>query len=83
MNETSVICETIEHDPVNHPAHYTSGKIECIDAMKEVLGSEVVKGFCLGNTFKYLWRRKDKGAEEQDVEKALWYFDRYKKEVSE
>lgn len=25
--------EAVKPDPVNHPAHYTSGGIECIDAM--------------------------------------------------
>ena len=28
-----------EHDPVNHPSHYTSGDIECIDAIRAALGS--------------------------------------------
>lgn len=26
------------HDPVNHPAHYTTGDIECIDAIMAALG---------------------------------------------
>ena len=64
-------------DPVNHPAHYTSGKVECIDAMEALYGVEAVKAFCVCNMFKYLWRRKDKDNEEQDIHKALWYFDRY------
>lgn len=64
-------------DPVNHPSHYTQGKVECIDAMEEALGTEVVKGFCLGNCFKYLWRHCDKNGQE-DIDKAVWYFDHYK-----
>ena len=70
------ICD--EYDMVNHPAHYTQGKVECIDAMEMALGTEAVKGYCLGAVFKYLWRRKDKGNEEQDIQKSLWYFDYYK-----
>lgn len=66
-----------EDDPVNHPSHYTQGKVECIDAMEEALGTEVVKGFCLGNTYKYLWRHADKNGDE-DIKKAVWYFSRYK-----
>lgn len=65
-------------DPVSHPSHYTQGKVECIDAMEQVFGTEAVKAFCLCNTFKYLFRRKDKENEEQDTAKALWYFDRFK-----
>lgn len=68
---------TAENDPVNHPSHYTQGKVECIDAMEQALGTEVVKGFCLGNTYKYLWRHADKNGDE-DIEKAVWYFSRYK-----
>ena len=69
-------CKTAD-DPVNHPSHYTQGKVECIDAMEEALGTEVVKGFCLGNTYKYLWRHADKNGDE-DIKKAVWYFSRYK-----
>ena len=64
-------------DPVNHPSHYTQGKVECIDAMEQVFGREAVMHYCLGATFKYLWRRKLKENEEQDIQKSLWYFDRF------
>lgn len=63
------------HDNVNHPKHYT-GEIECIDAMLQTQGIDVVKGFCIGNAFKYLWRRKDKNGDE-DIKKALWYLNKY------
>lgn len=65
-------------DPVNHPSHYTQGKVECIDAMEQVFGVEAVKNYCLLAAFKYAWRRKDKDNEEQDTQKMFWYFDRYK-----
>lgn len=81
MNKVEYIEEQLKtacSDPVNHPSHYTSGKVECIDAMEEALGTEVVKGFCLGNCFKYLWRHEDKNGQE-DIQKAVWYFSRYKK----
>ena len=32
-------------DHVNRPAHYTSGGIECIDAMQAAFGVEAVKDF--------------------------------------
>ena len=60
-------------DPVACPAHYTSGEIECIDAMREAFGDEALKAFCKLNAFKYLWRSGKKGSEKEDIEKAIWY----------
>lgn len=57
-----------EHDPVNHPKHYTShpSGIECITVTKHM-------GFCLGNAIKYIWRADLKGDAVEDLEKAEWY----------
>lgn len=64
-------------DQVNHTAHY-AGKYECIDVMLDTMGPEDVKGFCLCNAFKYLWRCKKKHeTPEEDVEKAVWYLHKY------
>lgn len=64
------------NDQVNHPSHYTSGGIECIDAIEsatcELSGIEAV---CTGNAIKYLWRWKQKGGK-QDFAKARWYIER-------
>lgn len=63
-------------DNVNKPKHYTYGKYECIDVIKEITkdltGEEA---FCIGNAIKYLWRWKHKNGIE-DVKKARWYLDR-------
>ncbi|RHT67518.1 DUF3310 domain-containing protein, partial [Butyricicoccus sp. AM28-25] len=67
--------EAVKPDPVNHPAHYTSGGIECIDAMQAAFGAEVVKDFCLCNAFKYLWRHRSKNGVE-DLKKCRWYLNR-------
>lgn len=62
---------------IDHPAHY-AGKNECIDVMLDTMGPEDVKGFCLCNAFKYLWRCKKKHeTPEEDVEKAVWYLRKY------
>jgi hypothetical protein len=62
---------------VDHPTHY-AGKFECIDVMLDTMGPEDVKGFCLCNAFKYLWRCKKKHeTPEEDVEKAVWYLQKY------
>lgn len=69
------------YDSVNNPEHYTSGKVECIDAMIEVFGIEAVKSFCLCNAFKYHWRHDMKNGQE-DIEKATWYMDKYRELVN-
>lgn len=58
------------NDPVNHPAHYTTGKIEVIDFIDD---KEL--GFCLGNAVKYIARagKKDPAKTVEDLEKAVWY----------
>ena len=64
-----------QHDPVNHPSHYTEGDIECIDAIESALGVEGFRGYCIGNAIKYLWRYNKKHGLE-DLEKSEWYIKR-------
>ena len=58
-------------DPVNHPAHYTSGGIEVIDFI-------AAKGlnYNLGNVVKYVSRCGKKADALEDLKKAAWYLDR-------
>ena len=51
-----------KHDPVNHPAHYTDGKIEVIDFIEDK-----GFGFNLGNAVKYISR-----AGKKDPSKRIW-----------
>lgn len=60
-------------DAVNKPEHYSNGDIECRDAMIAAFGEEDYEVFCRLNAFKYLWRCKYKGTQEQDLRKATWY----------
>lgn len=64
----------VTSDPVNHPSHYTDGKIEVIDFIEDKN-----LGFHLGNSVKYISRagKKDSQKEIQDLEKAKWYLERY------
>jgi len=62
------------HDPIN-PSHYTTGGIECIDAMEASMSKEAFKGFLKGNCQKYLWRYELKNGSE-DLKKAQWYLER-------
>lgn len=63
--------EEVVADPVNHPAHYTYGGIEVIDAI-EAWGL----GFAAGNVIKYIARAAHKGREVEDLKKAKWYLER-------
>lgn len=60
-------------DAVNHPQHYTSGKIEVIEFIED---QEL--GFHLGNALKYICRAglKDHSKYVEDLEKAIWYIRR-------
>ena len=63
----------MKHDIVNHPAHYTDGKIEVIDFIED-------KDFNYnrGNAIKYISRagKKNPDKEVEDLRKALWYIER-------
>ena len=60
-------------DVVNHPAHYTAGGVECIDAIAAATtGLEGIEAACTANAIKYLWRWKRKNGQE-DLRKARWY----------
>ena len=66
-------------DMINHPQHYTLGKIEVIDFIED-------KGlnFNLGNVVKYVARaghKKSSGKSQEDkaledLQKAQWYLNR-------
>lgn len=58
-------------DKVNHPAHYTLGGIEVIDAIEAWR-----LGFHLGNAVKYIARADHKENRLEDLRKARWYLDR-------
>lgn len=62
------------NDVVNHPAHYTDGKFETIEAIESWQ-----PGYHLGNAVKYISRagKKSKDTELEDLRKARWYIKRY------
>ena len=70
-------------DMVNHPAQYTQGGVECIDALKAATVSKTgIEAICTANAIKYLWRYEEKNGIE-DVKKARWYIDRLIRELEE
>ena len=62
-----------KNDPVNFPAHYNTGDIECIDAIEASMSVEEFKGYLKGNAMKYLWRYRYKDKPAQDLAKSSWY----------
>lgn len=56
-------------DNVNHPAHYTQGKIEVADFI-----ADQKMNYFEGNIIKYVSRYKVKNGVE-DLKKARWYLD--------
>jgi len=68
--------DAMEPDPVNHPQHYTTGKVECIEAIESA--TEGLAGFdayLTGNILKYMWRWSHKNGVE-DLKKAKWYIEK-------
>lgn len=69
-------------DPVNLPAHYRTGNIECIDYIKDMMSPEAYRGYLLGNVTKYLHRYRFKGKPQEDLKKAMWYLNQLQQEVN-
>ena len=64
-----------KEDVVNHPGHYTSGKYEVIEVIKDKMTASQFTGFLIGNIMKYIMRAPLKGNALQDCKKAKWYLD--------
>lgn len=62
----------IHPDAVNHPPHYTQGRIECIDYLRDKLTQDEFRGYCKGNVIKYVTRERLKNGDE-DLKKAMVY----------
>ena len=63
-------------DKINHPQHYTNGKVECIDAIESATADlKGIEAVCVANVIKYVWRFKLKNGTE-DLMKAKWYLER-------
>ena len=76
-NDSEAKKEKVE-DMVNHPSHYTSGGVECIDAITSALSSyeDSVDSWLVGQVIKYLWRAPLKGKYDEDIKKAQFYLNR-------
>lgn len=66
--------DEVINDSVNHPAHYTFGAIEVINAIEDWK-----LPYHLGNAVKYIARagHKNPAKTTEDLRKAVWYLNRY------
>ena len=87
------IIEDLKPDMVNHPSHYTFGKVECIDALESMAAGYNVydgskEGTCVFGSLawqivKYIWRAPLKGKMHEDLMKAKFYLERLIAKVEE
>lgn len=63
----NLVEEFAANKKMSHYQNHPSG-IECIDIVKH-------ENFTIGNALKYIWRRKDKGQEIEDLQKAIYYIE--------
>ena len=61
-----------DSDVINWPKHYNTGKIQPIDAIEDWQ-----LDFRLANAVKYIARHQHKENPKKDLEKAVWYIQRY------
>lgn len=63
---------------VTHPAHYTCGKVECIDALEAMASGykDPIQASLAWQVIKYVWRSPLKHNQLEDLQKAKFYLDR-------
>ena len=66
------LSEEDEEDFINWPKHYNTCKIQPIDV---IVAWKL--DFRLANSVKYIQRHEHKGSAKKDLEKAIWYIQRY------
>lgn len=65
-------------DNVNHPQHYTQGKVEVIDVIEDLLKDvdDSKIAYSLGQVLRYILRSPYKNNFYEDLNKAEWYLSR-------
>jgi len=67
-----------KNDGVNHPSHYTSGKVEVIDIIEDAVkdAPDTVVSGLQWQVLKYMLRMWLKDNPKKDAQKAQWYLNR-------
>lgn len=77
MNDIKLEDKNMEKT-VNHPDHYKTHTLECIDELEVVFGIDDVIAFCKCNAWKYRYRAGSKDDITQDLAKSDWYINKAK-----
>ena len=72
VQELKAKAYTDEEDIINWPKHYNTGNIQPIDVIEDW-----ELDFRLANAVKYIARHQHKGKSKEDLQKAVWYINRY------
>lgn len=76
LNNVNIANKWLKDDNVNHPAHYTQGKVEVIEFIEQVTKDYNANvAYHIGNAIKYIARSPHKNGKE-DIAKAKWYIER-------
>ena len=67
-----------KNDGVNHPSHYTSGKVEVIDIIEDAVkdAPDTIVSGLQWQVLKYILRMWLKDSPKKDAQKAQWYLNR-------
>ena len=67
-----------KNDGVNHPSHYTSGKVEVIDIIEDAVkdAPDTIVSGLQWQVLKYILRMWLKDNPKKDAQKAQWYLNR-------
>jgi hypothetical protein len=67
-----------KNDGVNHPSHYTSGKVEVIDIIEDAVkdAPDTIVSGLQWQVLKYMLRMWLKDNPKKDAQKAQWYLNR-------
>ena len=76
---TSADAEKLLQEETETPTRYTKHGRECKDIIRDILGSDGLHKFYIGNVIKYLYRNNSIG----DLNKARTYLDMLIKEVED
>jgi hypothetical protein len=81
LEETNLLHQNRQHDPVNHPTHYNADPTHEVIICLAAWGLE--SDALLWNAVKYIARHGKKGNALEDLQKARWYLDRRIKQMEE
>jgi len=77
-NKQKSIFKEIITDRVDHPSHYTRGRVEVIDVIEDAVEDAPTKTTAVlqAQVIKYILRMWNKDNPREDARKAKWYLER-------